>query len=129
MSAVAESGLAPAAAGTTVSRWPTLRWSSIALACGVLVYRLLLDFGYRATVAAYFGYQGFQNAPTVSRLLLSWLLLLTLLPVMVRLLRTETLSAQITSLLALISVVWVSTFVFAAAKIRSPAMRRELARV
>jgi hypothetical protein len=85
--------------------------STVALALAVVGYRLLVDFGYRTVVAGPFEYYGFRSAPTVSAILVSWLFLLALLPLLVMVLRTETISAQVTGLLALISLVPTTTLI------------------
>lgn len=74
-------------------------------------YRVLVDVAYPILVGRPFYYLGFQSAPTWRGLLVSWLFLLALLPLVVRVLRTETVSAQITSLLVLVSLVPTTTLI------------------
>jgi hypothetical protein len=88
-----------------------VRASSLALGIGVVLYRLLSDVGYRTIVAPSYEHQGFQLDPTLPALLVSWLMLCALLPLVVRVLQTETLSAQITSVLVLISLVPTTTLI------------------
>jgi hypothetical protein len=84
---------------------------SIALAVGLLLYRFVLDLVYESVVGVSYAYQGFQNESTAQTLLLSWLFLLALMPLMVRVLRSEALASQLTSLLVLLSLVPTTTLI------------------
>jgi hypothetical protein len=89
----------------------TVRRSSIVAAVAIIGYRLTVDYGYRILVAEPFAYQGFHNSPTVGSIVLSWVFLLSLLPLLVRVFRAETLSANVTTVLALISLVPTTTLI------------------
>jgi len=91
-------------------RWATLS-STAAFALGVVGYRILVDVAYQRLVAIPFAYQGFVGAPTLNTLLVSWLFLLALLPLVVRVLRSEALSARITAMLVFISLVPTTTLI------------------
>jgi hypothetical protein len=84
---------------------------SVTALLGLVGYRLLVDYGYQLVVAGPFKYQGFQAAATPMSLALSWGVLLALAPLVLRILRTETLSAQVTSLLVLLSLVPTTTLI------------------
>lgn len=81
------------------------------LGLGVLGYRAILDIAYARLVAGPFSYQGFVSRPTVPTVLASWIFLLALLPLLVWVLRSETLAARVTALLALVSLVPTTTLV------------------
>jgi len=107
-----EAGVVPAPVNPVVAApRRALTRSPFALAIGVVAYRLLVDLGYRTVVAPSFNYQGFRDTPTVQGVSFSWLFLLALLPLIVRVMRTETLSGQITTLLILISLIPTTTLV------------------
>ena len=84
---------------------------SLGFALAIIGYRIIVDVGYRMVVAGPFAYQGFQNAPTARSLMLSWLVLLALLPLMVRVFRSETVSGNIMTTLALISLIPTTTLI------------------
>jgi hypothetical protein len=92
------------------SRFRPLR-SPAGVALAIVAYRILLDVAYRPVVGGPFGYYGFRDAPTASGIFLSWVFLLAVLPLLVRLLRTETLSANVTTVLALVSLVPTTTLI------------------
>lgn len=83
----------------------------IALASAIVAYRLVVDAAYSRIIAVSFGYQGFRDAPTAESLLVSWVFLLALLPLLLRVFRLETVSGQITTLVALISLVPSTTLI------------------
>ena len=85
--------------------------STAAFTLAVIGYRILVDVGYSRLVATFFGYQGFVGAPTLETMLVSWVFLLALLPLLVRVLRSETLSARATALLGLMSLVPTTTLI------------------
>jgi hypothetical protein len=85
--------------------------STVTLALGLIGFKAIIDFGYRALVAPSFQYQGFRDQPGILSLGVSWLFFLALLPLMVRVLRSETLASQITTLLIAISLVPTTTLV------------------
>lgn len=62
-------------------------------------------------IAGPFDYQGFQNSPSARGVLISWLVLVIMLPLLVRVFRSETLSGHITATLALISFVPTTTLI------------------
>jgi hypothetical protein len=105
-------GQAASDAGPSSDGWRlVVRRSTIAAALAVVGYRLVVDHGYRVLVAEPFAYQGFQNSPTAQGVVVSWGFLLLLLPLLLRLFQTETLSANITTTLALVSMVPTTTLV------------------
>lgn len=85
--------------------------SALTVVLGVIGYRILMDFGYRALVAESFDYQGFRSESTPQAALVSWLFLLSLVPLLLRVIRTETLSGQVTTLLAMTSLVPTTTLI------------------
>lgn len=85
--------------------------SAMKLTLGIIGFRLIVDLAYRMLVAGPFYYQGFRNAPTIQALLLSWVFLLALVPLLSRVFRSETLSAQVTMMLFLVSVVPTTTLI------------------
>lgn len=90
---------------TTRARPSLARASTLPITLSIVAYRLVVDFGYRILVAEPFSYQGFQNAPTIGTIVVSWAFLLTLLPLLVRVVRSEALSSQFTGMLAMISLI------------------------
>jgi hypothetical protein len=89
----------------------TVRRSSIVAAAAIIGYRLVVDYGYRVLVAGPFSYQGYQNEQTTAGVMLSWGILLVLLPLLVRAYGSETLSGTTTTVLALISLVPTTTLI------------------
>jgi hypothetical protein len=85
--------------------------SALGLALAMVSYRVILDVGYLQLVAGPYDYQGFDRTPTLRGVLLSWLFLLLLLPLILRVFRSNVISAQITSVLVLISIIPTSTLV------------------
>lgn len=110
--------IGPSARALRMNRWSMRtrarvmeRPSVRAVALGLVGYRLVVDFGYRVVVATDFDYYGFTSQPTVATMLISWGFLLALLPLLIFVLRSERLSAQISGLLALISLVPTTTLI------------------
>jgi hypothetical protein len=104
----------PAEGGTGPAGTATVRQSfraSAGLALVLIAYRLIVDVGYRALVAGPFDYWGFRNAQLPGRVVLSWLILLALLPLLVRLLRSDGLAAHTAAVLAMISFVPTTTLI------------------
>lgn len=85
--------------------------SELRIGLGLVAYRLLVDVGYAYLVAGPYAYWGFRGEPSVGRQLMSWMFFLALLPSLVRVLRSERLSAQFAALLSLISMVPTSTLI------------------
>lgn len=77
----------------------------------VVAYRVLVDQAYVRIIAAFFGYQDFRAEPMPGRVFASWAILMGLMPLLVRVLRNETLSGSIVSVLALISLVPTTTLI------------------
>lgn len=84
---------------------------TVVLTGAILGYRILVDYAYVTVIATLFSYQGFQRTMTAGSFIVSWAFLLALLPLLIRVLQTETLSAQITGMLGLLSLVPTTTLI------------------
>ncbi|MFT7155462.1 MAG: hypothetical protein ACI8Q1_000463 [Parvicella sp.] len=78
---------------------------------GVIILRLLLDWSYSFVISDVFGYYNFDYDPTVKSYLLSWFLLLILLPFIVKTIHDDCLSSNILSVLVLISLIPTTTLI------------------
>lgn len=85
--------------------------SVIRVGLSLIAYRLIVDLGYTYLVAGPFAYWGFRGEPSAEQMLTSWTFFLALLPLLVRVIRSERLSAQFAALLSLISLVPTTTLV------------------
>lgn len=79
---------------------------------GKLIFlRLALDYAYANIVSVIFGYQNFKNEPTLSSYTISWLFLLTLMPLIYRNYIQKNLSSYIITILIAISLLPTTTLI------------------
>ena len=77
----------------------------------LIAFRIIVDFGYSYLVAGPYAYWGFKGEPSLLRIVVSWVFFLALLPLLVRVIRSERLSARFVALLSLISLVPTTTLI------------------
>lgn len=78
---------------------------------GIVLYRIILDIAYAKIIAFHFDYQFFYNNKNWLSVGLSWLMLLFLLPMIVRIFQTPNLSSNIISVLIIVSLIPTTTMI------------------
>jgi hypothetical protein len=78
---------------------------------GIVLYRVILDVAYAKIIAYHFDYQFFYNNKSLLSVGLSWLILLFLMPMILRVFQTHTLSSNIISVLIIVSLVPTTTMI------------------
>lgn len=101
----------PATGSPARSLLGLLQPSTLVFVAGVVIYRIVLDLIYQRVVGPSYAYQGFPEQASTFRLLISWAFLIALIPLIVRVMKSETLSAQLAALLGLLSLVPTTTLI------------------
>lgn len=84
---------------------------TLLLVLGILFYRYLLDIAYELIISNVFDYQYFYNNKTNFSYITSWLILVLLLPIILKILNKSSLSSNIISLLIFISLIPTTTMI------------------
>lgn len=78
---------------------------------GIVLYRVILDFAYTKIIAFHFDYQFFYDNKNLLSVTSSWLMLLFLMPLILRIFQTPNLSSNIISVLIIVSLIPTTTMI------------------
>jgi hypothetical protein len=78
---------------------------------GLILYRFSIDYSYTNIIAELFDYQGYVVVPSVNSVLISWLFLMALTPMIIKIFFKPNLSSNILSVLILISLIPTTTMI------------------
>ena len=78
---------------------------------GLILYRLSIDYSYTNIISVLFDYQGYRVASSVYSIIISWLIFITLTPLIMKIFFKPNLSSNILSVLILISLIPTTTMI------------------